>query len=801
MSEITNEVPIQPATNANNEKPASINLKEFIFKYLRYLPWVVLSGLIGLVAAYLKIRYTVPVYHVQSSMLIKNEGGGGMRDPRFDELFMSPGNSNLNNEIQILRSRPVLERVARNLGLQRVYYVKGSIRSTLQYADNPVELQIYKLVDSVTGFGFKATIINDNQFLLDEGKTPIVFGQPFKVGENLCALVRIPGGVIRPIPRIFLCNWQPLLSAAEGLQDGLKVVQASEQTTILNLSFDGVDTKLGVDVLNNLMSVYDSLIVEDKTRIASITLRFIDDRLLNLKDELGGVQGNMKNFMINNQAYDVSTQSKTYLDNLNGTAKEKATQEVKMNVLNWLLEYIQDSKNRYNIVPVDLGIAEPALLQLINNYNQMQLTRDADLKTTTPDNPLIISMDSTLEKVRYGISQALTNVRQSYVIEGENLRKQEEKLQGNIQSIPGKSMQLLDISRQQKILEELYSFLLQKKLETAISSASTISNSKVIEPALESSIAIEPNRKKVYTMYLLVGLLVPIGVVALMEILRDKVRNRADVEKYTHAPILGEIGHSNQSETLVATMNNRHFISEQFRIVRTNLQYVLNKVEKPVIMVTSSFSGEGKSFVSTNVAAVMALTGKRTVIMEFDIRKPKIVSGLDLKRKMGITNYIIGKASFQELLVKVDGVDNLFVIPCGPIPPNPAEILLDPMLEKLMNEVRRNFDVVVMDTAPVGLVSDAMNLSRYADCTLYIIRQGHTFRKQLSMVEDLYVNRKLPRLSLMLNDVQAEGNYYGGYGYGYYGSYSYGADSGYFDADKNGRGRFLSRLFKPSRKK
>jgi capsular exopolysaccharide synthesis family protein len=273
------------------------------------------------------------------------------------------------------------------------------------------------------------------------------------------------------------------------------------------------------------------------------------------------------------------------------------------------------------------------------------------------------------------------------------------------------------------------------------------------------------------------------------------VRNRTDVEKNTQAPILGEIGHSNNEQSLVVTKNNRHFISEQFRIIRTNLQFFIGKKERPVIMVTSSFSGEGKSFISTNIAAVMALAGKKTVIMEFDIRKPKIISGLDLKRKMGVTNYIIGKASFDELLVKVDGVDNLYVIPCGPIPPNPAELLIDPALDQLMKEVTERFDAVIMDTAPIGLVSDAMNLSRYADCTLYIIRQGHTFRKQLSIIEQLYSENKLPRLSILLNDVKAEYGYYGGYGYGYYGGYSYGMDSGYFESDKDNRKRSMFRSF------
>jgi tyrosine-protein kinase Etk/Wzc len=777
----------------------SLGPREFIARYIRYLPWVVLCTIIFLIGAYIKVRYSTPIYKVQSSLLIKNEngqgGGGSGKEISFNELFMNQGAINLSNEIQILRSRPVLQRVARDLNLQKLYYNKGSIRSSLQYGNYPFELEILKMTDSSAGFGFQVNILNDTQFLVNESKTRIAFGQSFQVGNNLCVLNRnLNESLFQYQIRIFLVNWQPLSQAAEGLLGGLTITQATDQATILTLSFDGENTDLGKNVLNTLMSVYDSLIVEDKSKIAFITLRFIDDRLNNLRDELGGVQGNLKNYMIDNQAYNIEEQSKDYLGNLSTGAKQRAEQEVRLNVIDWLLDYIQNSKNIYSAVPTILGIEEPALLQLITEYNKVQLEREANLKTTSPNNPLIISLDSSLEKIRSNIHQALLNVKQAYLIAGKSLEQQDARLQGRLQGLPGKSMDMLNISRRQKILEDLYSFLLQKKLETSISSASTISNSKVVEPAIGSNIPISPDKKKTYLFYLLMGILIPVGIIAMIEVMRDKVRNRADVEKYTHAPILGEIGHSSNQQTLVVTKNNRHFISEQFRIVRTNLQYIIAKKEKPVIMVTSSFSGEGKSFISTNIAAVMALAGKKTVIMEFDIRKPKIVSGLDLKRKMGITNYIIGRASFEDLLVEVDGVDNLYVIPCGPIPPNPAELLLDPLLDDLMKEVVRRFDVVIMDTAPIGLVSDAMNLSRYADCTLYIVRQGHTFRKQLNIVEELYVENKLPRLSLLLNDVKAEGGYYGGYGYGYYGGYSYGMDSGYFETDKDLKNSLFTRL-------
>lgn len=788
MNEQNKELDSKYRFPGNLENKLSVGPKEFIVRHIHYLPWILISAILFITLAWIRIRYTTPIFRVQSSLLIKNansRGGGSGNEMSIDELLFNEGHVNMSNEMEILQSRPVLERVARDLHLQDLYYNKGNIRSSLQYENKPFFLLTPNSPDSSSGFRFKVTILSDTQFLVDEDKTPVNFGQPFRIDNSTCILVRNMNAGLHLFPtRIFIVVRQPLSRAAEGLLSGLKIAQANDQATILTLTYEGESIPLGRNVLNTLMEVYDSLQVEDKSRIAFITLKFIDDRLASLQNELGGVQGERKDFMVRNQTYNIEEQSKGYLDNLNTDAKERAEQTIRLNVVNWLLEYIENSKNQYSVVPTSLGIEEPALMQLITEYNRLQLEREANLKTTTRNNPLIISLETALEKVRSDIHQALLNVRKGYEIAGKNLDQQEARMQSRLQDLPGKSMSLLNITRRQKILEELYSFLLQKKLETSISSASTISNSRVVEPAIGSEVPVTPDKKKIYMFYLLVGVLIPTGIIALIEFMRDKVRGRADIEKYTQAPIVGEIGHSANEQTLVVTKNNRHFISEQFRIIRTNLQYIIAKKERPVILVTSSFSGEGKSFVSTNIAAVMALAGKKTVIMEYDIRKPKIVSGLDLKRKMGITNYVIGRASFEELLVKVEEVDNLYVIPCGPIPPNPAELLLDPLLDNLMKEVTSRFDVVIMDTAPIGLVGDAMNLSRYADCTLYIVRQGHTFRKQLNIIEELYSEHKLPKLSVLLNDVKAEGGYYGGYGYGYYGGYSYGMDSGYFETDK-----------------
>jgi tyrosine-protein kinase Etk/Wzc len=761
--------------------------KEFIFKYLKYLPWVMVTLVLFLILAYLKVRYATSIYRVQSSLLIKDDHSDNRNtDGRFDELFMSQGVSNLSNEIEILKSKPVLQRVARDLNLQIYYYDKGNVKTSLMYPDPAFFLEPLSIADSATGFGCMITLLGNGKFLLDESKTRLEFGKPFKIGNNICRVTRNPVYNENSFVNTkFSTGWQPFKYAAANLAAGLSVSQINEQSTILTLAFEGENANLGNDVLNTLMSVYDSLIIEDKSRINGNTLNFINAQLYLLNDTLKGEQGGIRDYMVENQVFDLDAQSKNYLDNLKDVRKDRDEQEVRLNIINWLLSYIADKKNAYELVPTDLGIQETALVPMVTEYNRLQLEREATLRTTPETNTLVIGMEVSLDKIRTQIYQALLNVKESYKIAGSELESHEQELQSGIRSMPGKSIQLLNRQRQQRILEELYSLLLQKKLETQIASASTISNSKVVEPAAGSGTEISPDRKKIYTLYILLGLLIPCGIIALLEILRDKVTGRGDIEKNTSAPILGEIGHSNYKNSLVVTKNSRRFISEQFRIIRTNLQYVIGKKEKPVIMITSSFSGEGKSFISTNIGAVMALADRKTVIMEFDIRKPKIVSGLELRRKMGITNYLIGSAKFEELVVKVEGVDNLYVIPCGPIPPNPSELLLDPRLDELMAEVQKRFDVVIMDTAPVGLVSDAINLGRFADCTMYIIRQAYTFRRQINAIDELYIQKKLPKISLLLNDVKSEGGYYGGYsGGGYYGGYGYGGDSGYFEEEK-----------------
>lgn len=768
-----------------HDKPSGFSPREFLHKYLRSIPWLILSTLLFVTLAFIKLRYSPIVFQVQSKLLIKKDNHNGAQD-KFADLFMGSESQNLNDEIQIIKSTGISKRIIRNLGLQTVYVSEGNLKSyQLHPFESPFLLDILEIKDSLQAFSIKVNLINESTLELDESHQPVYMGQVIERSYAKFRFIKRPINFRQYGSTLFTVSWIPLDDLADGIAGGFNVAPINDYSNVLMVSLETENPRLGRDIVNQLMQEYNQSSVEDKKIITVNTLEFIEERLDTLKRELSSVELSLQNYREKNKAINLEQQSVISFGELSSASNSLAAQEVQLKVLGYITSYLDDEKNIYKTVPVSLGITEPSLQTLITEYNSAQLKRETLLKSTTPANQIIINLDTELEKLREQIRENLKNIRQSFIINRDNLKQKTLQAEGQIGEVPEKGRRMLEITRQQKILEDLYSFLLQKRLETSISSASTISNSKVLEPAKSLKTPIRPDKKGLYIIAVLVGLGIPVAILALKEYLNDKITSRQDVEKLTQAPILGEIGHSEGKDTLVVTKNNRKFISEQFRVIRTNLQYVLNKTERPVLLVTSSFSGEGKSFVSTNIGSVMALTGKKTVIIEFDIRKPKIVAGLNLKGKEGITNYIVGNANIEDIIIPVTQVENLYVIPCGPIPPNPAELLLDEKIKELFNYLKLKFDAIIIDSAPLGLVSDAVILSAYAHATLYIMRQDYTLKKQLGLVNELYKKNKLPKISLLLNDVKTSstyGGYYGNYGYGY--GYGYGHGGDYFEEEK-----------------
>ncbi len=756
--------------------------REIVQKYIRFLPWVLVSVALALTLAWVKLRYSTPIYNVAGKLLVKDKNPYGNRGEKFSNIFALPDdNSNLNNEIEIIKSRSLAARTIRGLGFQRQYYIKGKIRTSVVHpSDMPFKWVINHISDSANGISYIVKIISNTQFQLNGELTNYNFNQPVKKGNIEFQLQALYSNMMISDPNEYIINWIPEENLAVGLSSTISVAKI-EGTSVITIVFPTDNIKLGLNIVNQYMKEYLQSNYEDKKVIAFNTLQFIDNQLDTLKRELGGVERNLQNFREKNKLFAPDQQTELFFSDLTESNRQITTAQRNAKIVEYLSKYMSNPVNSDRLVPSNLGIEEPTLTAQITEFNTLQLKKQTLLQTTQPGNPLVQNTETAIEKLRQDILENLKNVRNAQQLATGDLSGKQQQARTDISAIPGKQKQLLEVTRQQAILQELYSFLLQKKLETAIASASTTSDIMILEPAMAGGTPVSPNPKGMYIIAVFLGLGLPIGIIFILEYLNDKVKSKLDITKVTSTPILGEIGHASESNTLIVRQNNRSYIAEQFRIVRSNLQYILPKNEKPVIVVTSSFSGEGKSFISTNLGAVLALSGKRTIILEMDIRKPKILKGLGMNERKGITNYLVtNNIEVRDIVYPVPELDNLFVAPCGPVPPNPAEILLDKKLDTMFEELKKQFDVIIIDSAPIGLVSDAITLGKQANACVYIVRHNYTLKKQVNLIKELYEEKKLPHLSIVINDISGSS---GGYGYGY--NYGYGYGYGYGNTKQN----------------
>lgn len=778
-----------------------ISPRERLIRYLPYLPWIISSMLVCLLLAYMKLRYQPNIYSVNATLMVKDPVVMGKGQDRMEDMIFANPNKNINDEIQVVRSRSMSRRVVRSLGLEVMYYNQGSVRLTLlKPSESPFALKVISLKDSMAYMRMSVTYLSEKEFQLEDDRTKIAFGQPFETSYGRFILMST-GVDIRGFARNeFIIEYLNTDSRAEQLMASIFPVQSGESNNIMQLTYESENPKLGSEILNQWMKEYQLAGLDEKKLAAENTLAFINQQLESANDELGSVEKNMMGIRQRNKIFNPSFQSEQIISAINDTEKEIARLGVQQMIVDNLITYVGDTRSPYRQVGTVLGIEEPTLATQVIEFNNLQVQRETLLKTTTRSNPMLIGLETAIEKLRTDILQNLRNIRQGISLTSRSLTNKNQEITREVYLLPAKEMEILDVSRRQKILEQLYSFLLEKKLETSIVSASTISNAKIIEYATPSGLLVSPNRKSTYLIALILGLGIPALVIFLLEYLNDRVRGRIDVSRVTEVPIIGEVSHSEEGNTLVVSKTSRRFIAEQFRIIRTNIEYVLPNEQKAVFLVTSSTSGEGKSFISTNLGAVMALAGKKTAILEFDIRKPKILSGLGIPKRTGLTNYLIGNAKLEDLPIPVPGAENLFVVPCGPIPPNPSELILDERLDTFFITLKEMFDVLIIDTAPVGLVGDAMVLGKHADATFYVVRHNYTFKKQLVMLDDIYTNKRLPRMSIVLNDIDIQAGYGGYYGYGGYGysGYGYGQGAEYFeDKKKKGRETLWAMLTKP----
>lgn len=771
----------------------NLSLKDLFYKYIRFLPWFIVSVAIAMLGAWLYLRYASQTYEAGGTLIIKSDRPAARNDKMEDIISGNSRLQSIQSEIEMLRSRPLIERVVNRLHLQQSYTVIGKFKNLNVYQDGPFLAEVLKVTDSSRPYTARIQFIDGNRFRFNNEPAVFTFGQLITNEFGIFRLVKNTA----PSPGAeYEFGWQPAYKVISSLAANLRVQPRTLGTGILAISIQTENGHMAADVVNALMAEYDVMTVEQNNFSTDQILSFVDSRLSILNRELDSIQFILLDYQQRHNIIDAEVQSGEYFRKISEADKAVNEQKIRVDVANIIDGYLSDKRNQYNrvVVPSSLGLEDVTLNELVMGYNKAQMERQALLGSNVPpDNPYVKEAEGQIENLRERVRENLRNIKSSYNSVIATLQRRGNVEQSQLQALPYKLKEYVEIQRQVNSKLALFNLLQGKREETAITRASTISNSKVIDMAVPSNVPVRPNRRAIWLLALLTGLVVPTLILFVRELLNDKVNSRIDIERITPAPILGEVGHSFSGQTLVVTKTSRGMVAEQFRIIRSNLQYVLPQKEKPVILVTSSFSGEGKSFVSTNMAAVMALTGKKTIILEFDIRKPRVLAGLGISRQAGISNYLIGKAGVDELIIPVPGQENLFVLPCGPIPPNPSELLLDPKVNELFARLREQFDMIFIDTAPVGMVSDAMTLAKYADCTLYLVRQGYTFRKQIALIDELYREEKLPKVSVVINDVKLKQGY-GYYGYGRYGyGHGYGQKSGYYD-DETPKRSFFGRI-------
>ena len=759
-----------------SEDTGQVNFQEILTKYLQYWYLFLIGGIMGLGTAYIYLLYTTPLYSISTTLLIKDNasGGPGLSEMAiFSDIDILSSTKSIDNEMVLLKSNSLMQRVLSELSLNTSYFVEGPVQKHEIYGKAvPIKVIVSKLYPLAFHKSITIHIKNNNSFTLEEedlNQTTHKFGQQIIKPYGIFTVVAPQANISSEMPQSIEVKFNDIQSLADTYAGKLNISPVNKQASVLRMSITDPTPEKGVDIINKVVEVYNRDAVEDKNLIAAKTIDFIDERLKYLTTELSVVEKDVEQYKRQNQLADVSSQAQQYLVGANEYNKQAADIGIQKDVLESIEAYLKKQDSQYKLVPSSLSIQDPTLLGLINKFNELQIERERMLRTMQPNNPIIQNINEQLSNLQVNILENLRNIKNGLSITRKNLEIKSGQFGSRIKQVPVMERQLVEITRQQEIKHSIYLYLLQKREESALSLAATVSNTRVIDPATAYG-PISPNKNNIYIYYFLLGLVLPVAGIYLRDLFNNKIQTLKEVEKGTLVPLLGEIVHNDTNETIVVIEKSRTPIAELFRLIRTNLDFMTIGKENRVILVTSSMSGEGKTFFSINLGASLAITGKKVIVLGFDLRIPKLLAELGLPNSLGITNFLVSDSSTVDDIIQPSKiVPSLFVMGSGPVPPNPAELMMSSRVKELFEELKERFDYIIIDSTPVGEVADAFTLKRYTDSTIYLVRSNYTFKSQLDIINDSYINNKLNHQMIVLNDVKNNNR---GYGYGnYYGNY------------------------------
>ncbi len=790
--------------NANpaldEEQGGGFSLKDIWNIVLMRWPWIVLGVVVCLACAYLYLKYQTPTYSASAKILIKDDNGGmnqkgGGNMLNLSEMGIISNTNGFDNELEILSSTNISNAVVRKLNLNIRYYTPGRFINVELYKRSPIvaSMPIEQMDTLKNTIKMEVTPNGKGYHLKTTLASPS--GQP-RIKEQEIAM--LPASVETPLGTINLerdktikefeqpisITISPIENVARGYAKSLSASASSKTTTVAVLGLVDTQPERAVDYLTNLLESYNEDANKDKNEVANKTKTFINERLDSIGEELSTTEKNLEKFKKDNALINLTNDATTALASSTSYQKEQVEIQTQITLVKSLIDYVNNPANDNQVIPANLGIKDALLNTQITRYNESMLQLNRLIKSGAESNPALIKLADEVKVAHDGIIQSLRNIDSDLKIQKHSIDNQYRLFTGKISNTPSHERFLNDIGRQQEIKAGLYLTLLQKREENLISLASTATKAKWLDmPQIGGQVS--PKSKMIWMVALMLGICIPIGIFYLLELLRFRIEGRSDVEKLTRIPLIADIPFAHlpkgEERSVVVAENSNNTMEESFRGLRTNMRFIMNPDEK-VIICTSTIPGEGKTFVCTNLAMSYALLGKKVIIVGLDIRKPQLVRLFKLPSdKRGITNYLANDNADLQLLEDQihHGIlnQNLDIMPAGIIPPNPGELISRSRLDEAIAHLREMYDIILLDTPPVGLVSDTLELGRIADVTLYVCRADYSPKNNFELINGFKSNEKLPKISLVLNGVDLKKKKYGyyyGYGkYGKYGKYGY----------------------------
>lgn len=802
-----------------NEEKSSFDFATIYTALILNWKWFVLSLIICMGAAHIYLRYATPIYQSAAKLLIKDDEGSGSSFKGGNSIMSATNlgiisNSNgIDNEMEILKSRTLAQQTVYDLKLYVNYRHEGKLKDHVLYGDQEVniDMDLEHLKKLNAPMNLKITREGRNYHVTGSYYVPID-NNSFKpeavnIDKTFSALPATIGtrvGVVR-----FTQNGNYMLRDGESLKatmiapeiaagkyvGNLNVTESSKTTTIVDLVLNDEIPQRAIDYLKQLAIVYNRQANEDKNEIAVRTEQFINQRLEKINAELGSTEGQLENYKKRNNMVELKTNATQAVANADQYAQKLSEANTQVALLDELTKYMNEPSNRHQPIPSNVGLSDASATSLINEYNKIALQRNQLLHSASENSPTVTPLTAQLDDLNSSIKRAMTQARAGLKIQRNSIAAQAGKYEGQINNTPEQERMLTQIGRQQEVKSGLYLMLLQKREENSISLAATADKGKLIDTPVFTG-KVTPKNSIIMLIALILGLAIPAGILFLLEFFRYKIEGHNDVEKLTNLPIIADVAiASERAKTkadIVVHENKNNLMEEIFRSLRTNLQFLLKQHDK-VIMFTSTTSGEGKTFIASNVAISFALLGKKVVLVGLDVRKPRLAELFEIDdHHHGITNLLVKDevnwSDVKEQIIPSGINDKLDILMAGPVPPNPGELVTRESLDQTMEQLKEHYDYILIDTAPVGLVTDTLALGRISNATVYVCRADFTQKASFGLINSLSMEKKLPNMSIVLNGVDLSKKKYGYYyGYGKYGKYGkYGNYSMYGSKGKNG---------------